>query len=199
MNYYIRKYWNSKWHQYDEDTPARISADAITNCLKTQNNTLSLWQISDIDKIDDEGGLALIGTLQSIATIDTIIFTEEEFKSLGFELKNSEGKTAVLGLKNTHSDIINLDIFSLTEFSKYLYKKLHDEEEKRKQIKEKIAEAKQRSEDYTSHEAELKKLFIRRYTASNIKDILTDAIERDKIQIGDLDESIREKLDLSTS
>jgi len=199
MNYYIRKYWNSKWHQYDEDTPARISADAITNCLKTQNNTLSLWQISDIDKIDDEGGLALIGTLQSIATIDTIIFTEEEFESLGFELKNSEGKTAVLGLKNTHSDIINLDIFSLTEFSKYLYKKLHDEEEKRKQIKEKIAEAKQRSEDYTSHEAELKKLFIRRYTASNIKDILTDAIERDKIQIGDLDESIREKLDLSTS
>ena len=51
MAYYIRKIARSKWQESqlstDEDEAIeevkRVKADAITNCIKTTGNKLSLW------------------------------------------------------------------------------------------------------------------------------------------------------------
>lgn len=226
MSYFVRKYWSAKWHQYDKqnkipqklinqgikekiksyikkyfckecnNNDVRISADAITNCLKTQKNTLSLWKVNDIKNIDNEGALAIIGTMDSIASIDIIIFSNDELNSLGLELKDTNGNTIVADLQKTHSDIINLDTVSLTEFSNHIYKKIHEEEIKREIVKDKISHAERKNEhnNITPFENELEILMIKRYTASDVKKIIKNAIKNGRIRKEDLQENIQKKI-----
>ncbi len=112
MPYLIRKYSRAKWRGVDFHKPQNAPADAITNCLKTTDNTLSVWEIDSPDK-PDEGVLAIAGSLDHIAAIDIIILNEDDIKDADISVESSEGDTTVTDLKETHKDIVNLTYYTL--------------------------------------------------------------------------------------
>lgn len=122
---YIRKVSLSKWTQLDYTKTKTISADAITGCIRTSQNTLSLWQLHDKDAVEDTAALALISGLQSIEKIDLVIIDGDE---LGLSLEDTKGHTAVPDLVDTHTDITSLNYETLGTVAHYISKQLQDEE-----------------------------------------------------------------------
>ena len=64
----VRKINKAKWQQIDLTISNDASGDAITNCLKTKSNTLSVWMIDSENQIDD-AFLALLANQDRIETI----------------------------------------------------------------------------------------------------------------------------------
>ena len=86
MAYYVRKIARSKWqetHLSSNEAQAReevkrVKADAITNCIKTSDNKLSLWRVDDKkDSIDDI--VPLIIGFERPDTCDVVYISEEVF------------------------------------------------------------------------------------------------------------------------
>lgn len=135
----VRKIQKGKWEDYcknlktkgrfkrmiEELTP-NASADAITNCLKTTRNELSIWIVEE-DHINDALLAMSTGSeMNDIGTIDYIIFKPEEFKKEGLFYKQSpaDANTAVSSLKSYHYDIENLNYKKLGKMQKLIVKKL---------------------------------------------------------------------------
>src|SRR5680860_1384079 len=70
----VRKIEKAKWMQNDILNGEEVSADAITNCTRTNKNKLSLWFIQDESNLDD-AVLALTSQAQHLETIDTVSYT----------------------------------------------------------------------------------------------------------------------------
>ena len=106
----VRRINRVKWEQIvDTGIDKDVSADAITNCLKTFSNDLSVWHIeSDVDL--EKAILALItGSSQTkLSTLHIVIIDETVALSKGLSLADTKGDTVVKELINTHKDITNL-------------------------------------------------------------------------------------------
>lgn len=87
-------------------------ADAITNCLSTRQNELSLWFSGDPGAID-EAVLAVAASKDHVGTIDVVVFSEMELRSLGFSIAATPGQTAAVALRGLHRDLVSLDFWSL--------------------------------------------------------------------------------------
>jgi len=71
MSLFVRKIIKSKWYQTDIENGDDVSADAITNCMKTKQNTLSVWEIESPDELDN-AVLAIVSQHQHLETIDVV-------------------------------------------------------------------------------------------------------------------------------
>jgi hypothetical protein len=107
MCLFVRKIDRSKWLQNDIRQGERVSADAITHCMKTQNNTLSVWQIEADDNVD-EAVLAIVAGHQHLESIDVITLTPAYLAQAGIEYTASKGRTPVTDLAETHINLIQL-------------------------------------------------------------------------------------------
>jgi len=108
----IRKIERTKWLQNDITNGAEVSADAITNCLKTKNNSLSVWRIEDDSAVED-AVLAIVSNSQHPDTIHVALLHEREVLASGFQLEAKLGVTRVERLRDTHCDICGLTYGSL--------------------------------------------------------------------------------------
>jgi hypothetical protein len=105
----VRRINRAKWEQIKSEDYEDVSADAITNCLKTSNNELSVWKINNETELENAILALITGKSQEkLSTLHYVILNEEFVLQNGLELKNTSGDTAVETLKNTHSDISNL-------------------------------------------------------------------------------------------
>lgn len=106
MPYLIRRINRAKW---DETQDGEVSADAITNDLKTYQNDLSVWLISNQQELD-KAVLALVtGAKQTkLSTLHIVLIDEDLIASNGLDLKETPGDTVVTSLINSHRDIGNL-------------------------------------------------------------------------------------------
>ncbi|HRN47180.1 MAG TPA: hypothetical protein PKW69_04025 [Niabella sp.] len=86
-----------------------VSADAITNCLKTFNNDLSVWHI-ETDADLEKAILALItGSSQTkLSTLHVVVIEEETALKKGIQLANTPGDTVAKELISNHKDLTNL-------------------------------------------------------------------------------------------
>lgn len=113
----VRKVTKAKWNNQLENNDSLnliISADAITSCLRTTSNTLSIWKVENID----DAILALASVNDNIVPIDYIVLDDEFFESLGIEIKNVVSESnPVKDLREKHFDAINLDYCSLVLIS----------------------------------------------------------------------------------
>ncbi len=107
MSLLVRKIENAKWRQNDILHGADVSADAITICMRTKANNLSVWNIDSEGGLDD-AALAIISGGDHVETIWLAAIERESVANSGIELVQSQGKTAVDDLKDTHFDLINL-------------------------------------------------------------------------------------------
>lgn len=106
MPYLIRRISRAKW---DEIEGGEVSADAITNDLKTFQNDLSVWLISNREELD-RAVLALVtgGKQTKLSTLHIILIEEEMIENNGLTLKETPGDTVVASLVNSHRDISDL-------------------------------------------------------------------------------------------
>ena len=109
---FVRKINKSKWNNQlsgSEDEKKIIGADAITNCLKTTSNTLSIWNVDNIE----DAVIALAATRDTIAAIDIIVFDESFFEDNDIKIKQIKANNPIKDLEDFHYDIVELEFWKL--------------------------------------------------------------------------------------
>lgn len=105
MSKLIRKINRNNWPDELSDISA-IGADAITQCMRTKGNAMSVFEISSEDLID-EAFLALASNalVYKLETFDVVAMEPEHISALGLNLIQTLGQTTVESLRKTHYDI----------------------------------------------------------------------------------------------
>lgn len=106
MPYLIRRISRAKWDEIEE---GEVSADAITNDLKTFRNDLSVWYISNKEELS-KAILALVtGAKQTkLSTLHIVLIEEKLISDNGLGLASSPGDTVIEDLVSSHRDIEKL-------------------------------------------------------------------------------------------
>ncbi len=132
MSFLIRKITKSKWKNSNDPEGLeeleinKLSSDAITSCLRTSKNSLSFWEISDINddstlenNIDLKNVILALLTSpknEDVSALDIVYFEKNEdlLKENGISLDKTDGDTIDDNLKSLHIDLCNLNHKSLT-------------------------------------------------------------------------------------
>ncbi len=126
----IRKINKSKWFQIDIKNDDDVSADAITNCLKTTNNTLSVWSIENEGDIE-QAILAIASNLDHIETIDVVILNDQKLQEFGIKIITSKGNTPIESLKEIHRDLSELTFSKLGNVKDHIVERIRNDRIKR--------------------------------------------------------------------
>ena len=128
MRSLARKISRAKWEAVEAFAPDEIGADAVTSCLRTTGNALSLWECdADADDIRswtpgagnpevEAVVLALASSMDSLASIDILLLSREAIEATGLRLLATpeHGLTPVEDLKPRHVDLTALDLVRLS-------------------------------------------------------------------------------------
>lgn len=131
MSLFVRKISRAKWDLAELTLASAdpIPADAITGCLRTRDNTLSLWEIPNLDAID-KAILALSTCSESIEKIDVVFFEKSDIESFSLSVQQTNGTSPVPELNKTHYDLIGMTYGALGQFSKVVVNCIHLENTK---------------------------------------------------------------------
>lgn len=161
--YLIRKINKSKWLQINILEEDDVTADAITNCLKTTKNTLSVWEIENEYDIND-AVLAIVSNQDHIETIDVVILSDIELSNQGITIIASSGNTPIESLRDIHRDLTQLTYSKLGVIKDHIVERIRNDK-------------------------------LKRYTKGQLKKILKNAIEQGLLELDDLKDSLRKKLE----
>lgn len=141
----VRKINLGKWKNYAKHMPPKkmlssifgyskysAPADAITNCLKTKNNELSVWVVDKKEEIPYALLAMATGTQQdSLGKIDYITFESDELIKAGirFEQSFEDAGTAIPVLKQFHNDIKDVDYCCLGKLQDMIVSKVSSDSE----------------------------------------------------------------------
>lgn len=112
MSLLVRKIEQAKWLQNDILNGADVSADAITNCMKTKCNALSTWHIDNEEELD-YAVLAIVAGHDHLDSIDVVWLSQEDLPERGLSVENSRGDTPLEEWADKHTDIVDLSYQSL--------------------------------------------------------------------------------------
>ena len=126
MKLLVRKIEKAKWMQNDVLNGAQPSADAVTGSLRTQKNTLSVWQIETSGELED-AVTAFVCQGQHLDTIDVVIFEESALSERHLKFQNKLADTPLKSFKDRHYDVCELDYDSLGQFSEVIVDSLRSE------------------------------------------------------------------------
>lgn len=171
----VRKINKAKWFQVDIKTSKDVSADAITLCLKTNQNCLSVWRIESETELD-EAILAIVSAQDRLEAIDIVVLDESEILKNNIEIENTPGFTPVSDLINHHRDLKNLTLSKL------------------KNISNLIVDYLLMDEDRDKDKFPLSKV---RLTKRQTLDVLKKGIERGMLKIEDLRDSVKQEVSKS--
>ena len=146
MGVCVRKISKSKWpdeevldKQTDEAILPLLKADALTSCLRTSQDELSLWTVENTNEEEIEKAiLALItnSRLERLDRIQVVYFDEDNVKQLGLTLKKSPGDTVISTYTNLHQDMIELNFEKMGKVSALITSALRDKRIKKYTEKE---------------------------------------------------------------
>jgi hypothetical protein len=103
----VRKISQAKWQTFAHEDGKPVTADAVTGDLRTQNNNLSLWQISDLSELH-EAALAIVSGQERLDAIDLAALDENELIEKGFSVQETLGSTPVKELQEIHRKVVSL-------------------------------------------------------------------------------------------
>jgi hypothetical protein len=130
MSLLIRKINKAKWFQIDILNDSDVSADAITNCLKTSKNTLSVWNIQEESDLDN-AILAIVATQDHLDTIDIVILEHTSLIEYNIKIVASPGDTPIKTLIDTHRDLEGLTFSKLGIVKDYIVERIRKDKLKR--------------------------------------------------------------------
>ena len=130
MSLFIRKINKAQWLQTDIVRGEDVSADAITNCMNTKVNALSVWEVESSTDID-KAVLAIVAAGGHIETIDVVPMNREylEEKQVAFEHKDV--LNPVGGMIKSHINLKQLSYKKLGIIAYHIVDKFKQEENKR--------------------------------------------------------------------
>ena len=106
MSFLVRRINRPKWKCENEND---VFADAVTSCLRTQNNAISVWKIDTIEQLNNAVLALITGAKQTkLSKIDCVLLDENIVLEKGLVLDETNGDTVVEDLVNTHKDIEKL-------------------------------------------------------------------------------------------
>lgn len=117
MKYYVRKITLSKFPKPPAKnyTLASIKADAVAD-VRTYQDKLSVWEInSDSRAAIDEAVLAIVTSSKQerFDDLDIVVFSDSDIATRGLSVESEKGDTVVVGLQDTHRNIVSLTYESL--------------------------------------------------------------------------------------
>lgn len=160
--YLARKISKAKWQVQRDLMEQEIGADAITSCLRTLGNRLSVWHCESKLEDVEEVVLALATAMQRFETLDILLLDRRELLKKGFSLEQTYGRTAVEDLRNRHSDIIKLSTTKVCRLAEHVALKVR------------------------------KDLDCYRFTKRQVSKIVCRAIQRKRVSLESLDERLQE-------
>ena len=167
MNFLVRMLEKQKWEKINlvELGYNKTPADTLTGDLKTVSNSLSLWSIETLDKLND-AVLALALMRNQLTRLDVIVIEKDKIVSKDLEILNTHtnGKTPYIGFEKYHYDLINLNYEKLGVFSQIVIDNIADEEK------------------------------CIRYPKNQVSTLLYEGFKNDKFDIHELDDRLKEDL-----
>lgn len=146
MGVCVRKINKSKWpaeeilaEKKDEEVLPILKADALTSCLRTSKDELSLWTVENTsDNEIKKAILALItnSRLERLDRIYVVYFDEDKVKQAGLTLKKSPGDTVISTYTNLHQDMTELNYERMGKVSALITSALRDKRIKKYTEKE---------------------------------------------------------------
>jgi len=134
MQLLVRKINRSKWNNADEDI-FKLSSDAITSCLRSSRNTLSVWKIESENNLD-EAVLALISNFQKLESIDIVTLDGDYLIKAMVEQEQTEGITPISDLVDSHYDLKNLNYYKIGIVAEHIIQRIRLNKVKRYTINE---------------------------------------------------------------
>jgi len=116
-----------------------LKADALTSCLRTSKDELSLWTVENTtDEEIKKAILALItnSRLERLDRIQVVYFDEDKVKQSGLTLKKSPGDTVISTYTNLHQDMTELNYERMGKVSALITSALRDKKIKKYNEKE---------------------------------------------------------------
>tara|TARA_R110002033_G_scaffold40631_3_gene81046 strand:- start:134 stop:625 length:492 start_codon:yes stop_codon:yes gene_type:complete len=124
MGLLVRKINRSKWPNSDNTDVFEISSDAITSCLRSTRNTLSVWKI-DSEKDLDEAVLALAASFQRLESIDVVLLEGQDLVKANINCIQTKGITLVKDLEQTHYDLSELNYFKVGLVAEHIAQRIY--------------------------------------------------------------------------
>jgi hypothetical protein len=116
------------WEQDKDKKINDLSSDIITGCLRTKENTLSLWELSEETEVEiDKAILALSSNRDSVQRLDYIIVPDEYLVKYSLKVKNSPGRSPYKDFNDRHFDIINVNYYLLGQVSSMILDIMNNE------------------------------------------------------------------------
>jgi hypothetical protein len=130
MALFVRKIEYAKWAQRRILEGEQPSADAITNCMKTTHNTLSLWSIDDESELED-AVIAIAAQFDQLDTIDVLSIDPSLIEDRELPLKKTPGLSPYAAFMNRHLDVFDLDYNLLGFMAEVIVESIRQERKKR--------------------------------------------------------------------
>ena len=130
MSILVRKIDKGKWLTDDSVNAESIPADAITGCMKTKNNTLSVWEIDTEDNLN-KAYLAIASGLQHLESIDVVLMDADVITKEGIDYEKTLGQIPIKALSTLHLDLINLTYNKLGTIASHIVDKFKENKVKR--------------------------------------------------------------------
>lgn len=162
MSLLVRKIEYQKWMQRNIREGESASADAITGCMRTTGNKLSLWSIDDEADLE-EAVLAMAASFHRLDTIDVLSIDPSLVEKKGLSLEASKGLTPYAAFRENHRDVVDLDYYSLGAMAEVVIESIQMERKKR-------------------------------FTRSQLKAIVSRAVEVGKVTLSELNKSVQEDI-----
>lgn len=108
MAFLVRSINRAKWNKNNKPTLNEVAADAITNCMETRLNTLSVWEINDMDELED-AVVAIASNSDSAEKMHFIWIEEKTLHDNGILLEQKDGITGLANFSQRHFDMEKLD------------------------------------------------------------------------------------------
>ncbi len=118
--YYLRRIKPERWDNKDS-----LDAVSVTD-LGTEDNDISVWQISDMNELE-EAGLTIAMTNSSIKDVNVVIMEDKRLKELGFEITNQPGKSHFAEKNDSHKNISVPTFWEIGYLAEYIHNQLQDE------------------------------------------------------------------------
>ena len=127
MSYYIRKISRAKWPEDVSGVEVKdVRADAITGCMRTTSDELSLWKVDKIGN-PEEDVLPIITGFEKPNRCEIVYIDEQLFIDQGIEVVQEKGNTPLKELADTHYEAFVKNYDGLGKFAKVILNSLKND------------------------------------------------------------------------
>lgn len=118
MDYILRKIKRAKWRPLESRNEP--GADAISACLRTQGNALSVWACTEDAADYTQAALAIALTMDHVEDVDVVLLRTEDVRGLGCAVDQTLGETPIEDLKLRHRDIARLTLSDIHALARHI-------------------------------------------------------------------------------